>query len=244
MYIIFTGFTVGAAILSACFIFLDMFMVKRELSMNTIYCWSHFSPKIKRWIKNLFRSFILVTATTLVFGITAHLDEQFAKSHQVVWLWILGAILIMELFGFFFVVLNMLNNCVHKIKSNSVGQIALNLFLIGALSSAMFIIFFALLEKEINISACHTNTYYIYNSAQYFFNTGDTTSGVKNSGLILHVIESAIGYSFYPSYLGMIIYIISARSNNAKPKIVNVEGVMCAKKPFLNKIKELIMDCD
>ena len=108
----------------------------------------------------------------------------------------------------------------------------------------MYIIFTGFTVGAAILSACFIFLDMFMVKRELSFNTGDTTSGVKNSGLILHVIESAIGYSFYPSYLGMIIYIISAGSNNAKPKIVNVEGVMCAKKPFLNKIKELIMDCD
>ncbi|MBE7562755.1 hypothetical protein H7F10_07280 [Acidithiobacillus sp. HP-6] len=114
---------------------------------------------------------------------------------------------------FFILSIDMIASCRHKQLKYSAGLIMIQLFMLGCVTSALFIIIFALIYKIGGASSGKTMGDFIYNSAQYFYNTGATTNGFAGEMKYWQLSESMIGYSFYPAYIGVILYLFSTKPN-------------------------------
>ncbi|MBU2795013.1 hypothetical protein HAQ01_16830 [Acidithiobacillus thiooxidans] len=173
------------------------------------------------FIKNIFKiisQFVIIEA---VFALPIILLYLFGKGSSF-WTVTIGIIMLLEAILFFALTIDMIHACSHKIQRSSVGFVMIQLFLLGANISGVFIVFYALIY-DVKCGDNASNLIF-YNSAQYFFNTGDTPKWFAGKFPWWQISESVIGYGFYPAYLGAIFYAFTKkhealeRKNNARKK--------------------------
>ena len=92
--------------------------------------------------------------------------------------------------------------------------VTLQVFALVFVFSSLNIISFAFLYKTLDgSSGFDQDKILLYDSAQYFMNTGAVGSGVEKENKIAHIIESLIGYSLIPVIISVIVYKISSLSH-------------------------------
>jgi hypothetical protein len=159
-------------------------------------------------MKSIYVYIAMVTVVTFCLLAMIFLGPQ-----SVYWLAITSALSIAACLIFFILTTDMIAACRHKHLNSSPGIIMIQLFLLGSIMSALFIIIFALIYKIDDAINGKMIGEYIYNSAQYFYNTGATTNRFAGEMKYLQLSESMIGYSFYPAYIGTILYLFSTKSS-------------------------------
>lgn len=143
------------------------------------------------------------TIPAAILALALIISAAIASSHPILAQVIAAAAAIIAVWG--------LIRTLRKIREvrYSPVEFAIRFFALAFLSSLIIVLLFGFVyldQASSGVVADHGLISYWYLSAQYFFNTGNAGSPPQPGWpQALAIIESAIGYSWAPTYLGVIL---------------------------------------